>query len=164
MSDTNQKVKENKGLVGMVITEFFPEYLGDEEMFQTGLIGLWKAVESYKKGKQAFSTYAVLLIKRKIIDEIRKRERKKEKEKGVEFIELDKLFDDLELSMLLGKEEEGYEEVEISSLLMTKDKLTNSVMNLFTMGYSTKEIATILKTRESFVKEVADEIKRNLVN
>lgn len=50
----------------------FPAHINIEDMYSTGIIGLIKAVEKFDPTlKNKFSTYAILLIKGAIIDEMR---------------------------------------------------------------------------------------------
>jgi RNA polymerase sigma factor for flagellar operon FliA len=49
-----------------------PSHVRVEDMYSTGIMGLIKAIEKYETGKNAkFETYAILLIRGAIIDEMR---------------------------------------------------------------------------------------------
>lgn len=161
-TEIEKLISENEGLINAVIKKYFPEYINDEDIYQIGMIALWKAINMCEKGGKSLTSYAVKEIKHNILDEIKKKKSlKRSLPKGVELIELDKLFDDFKLKELFGKDEEGYEEVEIRNLLQTKDKLTKDVLNLMSLGYETNEIATILKTSKSLVLEIYKEIGKS---
>jgi RNA polymerase sigma factor for flagellar operon FliA len=62
-------------LVKIVVSRLastFPKHVREDDMYSTGVIGLIKAVEKYDPERKAkFETYAQLLIKGSIIDEMR---------------------------------------------------------------------------------------------
>lgn len=68
--------EENIGLVGFTIKKFFPQLISDDDLYQVGLIGLWKATEKFNKSKAAFSTFAIKCIRNEVIMELRRRDRK----------------------------------------------------------------------------------------
>ena len=55
-------LKENMGLVYFIIQKHYPHSIGDDDVVQEALIGLWKATLSYDPSKGAFSSYAVQCI------------------------------------------------------------------------------------------------------
>lgn len=70
-------VEENLGLVRHVIKKYIssPRDMGaysHEDLFQIGCIGLWKAAQSYDPTKSRFVTYACLLIRHELYDELGK--------------------------------------------------------------------------------------------
>lgn len=65
--ETEQAVVDNQKLVHFAINRYFPGFHDDEDIFQVGWIGLWKACIGYDSSRSKFSTYAV----RCIINEIR---------------------------------------------------------------------------------------------
>ena len=85
-----KRVEEHLGLVHMVMKQYihFQNGTGSytyEDLFQVGCIGLWKATQSYVSGKSQFSTYACLLIRNEIYNELCKTKRFR-KETSVENI------------------------------------------------------------------------------
>ena len=68
-------VEENMGLVGKVIKDCLqnPSALGCytyDDLFQIGCIGLCKAAQTDRPGRGAFSTYAYILIRNEIYNEL----------------------------------------------------------------------------------------------
>lgn len=49
---------QNERLVYFVISKYYPDFLGDEDLVQECKIGLWRAVSSYDETKSTFSTFA----------------------------------------------------------------------------------------------------------
>lgn len=64
-------IEANSNLVRHVLGKYFPKYQYDEDMFQIGLIGLWKACLTYDPSKSEFSTFASVCIMNRIRHEIR---------------------------------------------------------------------------------------------
>jgi RNA polymerase sigma factor (sigma-70 family) len=78
--ELNREVLANEGLVCQEVLRFTAKRTGkatmDEDLRQEGLIGLWKAILGYDRGKgAAFSSYAVPSIRRHIQREWEKRSR-----------------------------------------------------------------------------------------
>jgi len=72
-NERNRLIEENMGLVGQVIKDRVREAHGVgihtyDDLFQIGCLGLCKAADTYKPGKDRFSTYAYILIRNEIFD------------------------------------------------------------------------------------------------
>ena len=66
-------VNENLGLVRYIVDGFQICDMGSyssDDLFQAGCIGLWKAARSYDPDKAQFQTYASILIRNAIINEL----------------------------------------------------------------------------------------------
>lgn len=74
LTEMEQKlVEENMGLVGKVIKDCVHSLApgsiyGYDDLYQIGCIGLCKAAQTNKPGRNAFSTYAYMLIRNEIYD------------------------------------------------------------------------------------------------
>lgn len=76
--DINTIIKENEKLIYFVINRSYKTFVGDEDVYQMGLIGLWHAIENFDDSKgYAFATYATKCIFNSIEMEVRSRFRKK---------------------------------------------------------------------------------------
>jgi len=89
--EQQEKVENNLGLVGKVIKDKVhglgqPGYPSYEDLFQTGCIGLCKAVMSDKGG--CFSTYAYRLIWNEICDELIRTTKLAQREQPTDTIEI----------------------------------------------------------------------------
>lgn len=72
-SERNKLIENNMGLVGRVIKDKVRDVRNIgiftyDDFFQIGCIGLCKAADTYKPGKERFSTYAYILIRNEIFD------------------------------------------------------------------------------------------------
>ena len=76
---TNQEIEQaildNESLVYFAINRYFPDLCSDEDIIQTGRIGLWKACTNYDSTKSKFSTFAVRCIINEIRMELHDREK-----------------------------------------------------------------------------------------
>lgn len=71
--DENTIIKDNLNLIRTVINKHYPKYKGDEDIFQIGMIGLWKAIKLFDESKGTkFSTFAYTAIRNEIGNELRK--------------------------------------------------------------------------------------------
>lgn len=69
-----QVVLNNIGMVGSVLKSLNLN-LFDEDLFETGLVGLVKAVNTFRKEKGVrFSTYAIPIIRNEVLHTIRKKQ------------------------------------------------------------------------------------------
>lgn len=73
-----QLVKDNLGLVGIILARYDVGYDERDDFFQIGCIGLCKAAEGFDRSKNIkFSTYAAQCIQNEILMEFRNRKTKK---------------------------------------------------------------------------------------
>ena len=71
--EIEQAVVDNQNLVRFAINRYFPGLREDEDIFQVGWIGLWKACLSYDSSKSKLSTFAVRCIINEVRMELRSR-------------------------------------------------------------------------------------------
>lgn len=67
---------QNENLVYFIISRYYPDYLGDEDLAQECKIGLWRAVTSYDETKSKFSTFASKCIVNAILQYFRNNKNK----------------------------------------------------------------------------------------
>lgn len=72
-----QLIEENMNLVYFIIHEYFPRHINDEDIVQTGMLGLCKAADTWAEDKAKFSTYAGKCIRNAICNEFTYRNRHK---------------------------------------------------------------------------------------
>lgn len=72
----NELLENNKKLVYLVLYKHFPLHVNDEDLYQIGMIGLLKAIRSYKDDTYKLSTYAARCIFNEISKELQYRNRK----------------------------------------------------------------------------------------
>lgn len=74
MDDINKAIEENTPLVYYIIRKYFPTFIHDDDIMQSGLIGLWKSLINFDSTKNIkFATFATKVIMNDINMEIRKR-------------------------------------------------------------------------------------------
>lgn len=62
-NDAKKLFEDNQKLVNYVLWHYYSKYGFDEDLYQEGSIGLWKACLTYDSSKSEFSTYAVHCIR-----------------------------------------------------------------------------------------------------
>lgn len=74
MTDREQKIIDNMGLVHYVLHKYFPLYIDNQDNIQNGYVGLIKAVDSFDESTgNTFSTYATRCIFNEIAIDLRRR-------------------------------------------------------------------------------------------
>ena len=74
MTDREQKIIDNMGLVHYVLHKYFPLYMDNQDNIQNGYVGLIKAVDSFDESTgNTFSTYATRCIFNEIAIDLRRR-------------------------------------------------------------------------------------------
>ena len=73
MTDREQKIIDNMGLVHYVIHKYFPLYIDNQDNIQNGYVGLIKAVDSFDESTgNTFATYAAKCIFNEIAINLRR--------------------------------------------------------------------------------------------
>ena len=65
--EIEKMVERNQNLISYVLSREFSSRINDEDLWQVGMIGLWRAACLYDASKGAFSTYAYYAIKSEIL-------------------------------------------------------------------------------------------------
>ena len=76
-NDAKRLFEENQKLVNYVLWHNYSQYGFDEDLYQEGSIGLWKACLTYDPSKSEFSTYAVHCIQHQILKALQSQSKKK---------------------------------------------------------------------------------------
>ena len=164
-------ITKYKDLVNMKVSKYFIIGAEKEDIYQEGLIGLFKAIKSFQDDKQnSFKTFANLCIERQLITAIKSSNRQKhmplngylslnnsafENENDVSLIEiLDSGFIEDPLDTITKKEYYKTVETQVDKHLSEFEK---QVLGQFIQGYSYNQIAEKL---ESPVKSVDNAIQR----
>lgn len=64
-------IEQNMNLVYYIIHKYYPAFSKDEDVIQSGMLGLCKASLHYDERKGKFSTYAGATIKNEIVNELK---------------------------------------------------------------------------------------------
>ena len=162
-----------KELVNMKVSKYFMVGAEKEDIVQEGLIGLFKAIKTYKREKNSsFKSFANMCIERQLITAIKSSTRQKhmplnsylslnasaydnEEENGIELINtLDNKMVEDPLETVMKKE--YYEQIE-SSIEKSLSTFEKQVLDGYVKGYS---YVTIAKQLDSPVKSVDNAIQR----
>lgn len=137
-----QLIEDNMNLVYSLISKEYPTYLGDEDIIQTGMLGLCKAADKWDESKCNFSTFAWYCIRNAIIDEFRARV----KHQGVLSLDYEVNGEDGERasfgSFIVGQEDVGYVDIDVNVKQLTPTQL--KVFELYRRGVPTNKIASTL--------------------
>ena len=139
---TDELIQENENLVHFVLQRKYPTRANDDDAIQSGLIGLWKAIQQYEPERNIkFSTYAYRCISNEILTFIRKESRQTQ-------LTLMPLTDDVEDSNQLPKYDMQQEEqlslidaLTYTDALLDEDKF---LLRLYLEGYSVTDVGKIL--------------------
>ena len=71
--NNQQLVEENMNLVYFLINKHYPTFILDEDVIQSGMLGLCKAADTWDESKSEFSTYAGRCILNEIYNEFSRR-------------------------------------------------------------------------------------------
>ena len=157
-------------------SKFYMQGYDKEDIIQEGMIGLFKAIIDYKKGKSSFKSFAGLCITRKIISALKSSKRQKhiplnssislDSEDIINpdgFI-ADTTSDEKKLnpeSIIIGKENLEYYESVIKETLST---LEQNVLKYHMQGLSYKDIAQLLSKDIKAVDNAVQRIKKKLIS
>lgn len=134
-----QLIQDNMGLVYHVIQQKYPTFIGDEDLIQSGMVGLCKAAESFDPTVGKFSTFAYWCI----LNEIRRDFVSRFKHKGVLSLDYPAEVDGEKVKIgdiIVGDEDVGYVD-------LTDNSLTNrqkEILDLYQRGLNGVEIASVL--------------------
>ena len=121
-------------LVYYIVSKEYPTYIHDEDIIQSGMVGLCKAAESWDETRSKFSTYAGKCIKNEINQEFIKRKPHSKVLSLDTPIGEDSTFGD----MLVGEDDIGF--IDDATFVTELSKDERYILYLDKQGYSTEEI------------------------
>lgn len=148
-----QLIEDNIKLVYLIVSKEYPTFFNDEDIIQSGMVGLCLAAEKWDETKSKFSTYAGQCIRNEIRREFQKRK------KYGNPLSLDKSVkndgDDCTFAdFIIGNEDVDYVDFEsFYDVLTPREK---EVISLLQEGYKEKEIANKLQ----LARQVVNKYKR----
>ena len=132
---SNKLVEDNIKLVYHIISRDYPTYIKDEDIIQSGMLGLCKAAK-YWKEQGLFSTYAGKCIRQEICQEFIRRK------KHAQVISLDTRIgeeDDTLVDVIVGDSDVQF--IDDNGFYRTLTNIEQDIWELKSKGYSTCEIA-----------------------
>lgn len=146
------------GLVYSLISREYPQYIHDEDIIQSGMLGLCRAAELWDESKSKFSNYAWYSIRTAIIGELNSRA----KHKGVLSLDYEVTGADGDKvpfgSFIVGQEDVGYVDTDVNFELLSPTQI--KVFELYRIGVPTKEIASILGVSRQCVWQAMRKIRK----
>ena len=153
---TNNLVKENMNLVYHIIHKEYPTFARDEDIVQSGLLGLVKAANTWDSKLAKFSTYAARCIRNEIYQEFKRRKRSSTP------VSLDAIVgDNSRLEELVCRDDQTINGIVEHSDFC--DKLSNdelTLLNMYKLGYDTTEVSEITGYNIQKVRQIYRSIKR----
>ena len=151
-----QTVENSMNLVPLVVWRHFASFAYDEEISSIGYLALCNAALTWDESKGTFSTYACVLIRNAIRNELKKRNR------APQSISLEtEIYEDMPLEEIL----EGGDEIEITDIstekfLKSLSDLERKILDLRCRGYRIKEIEKITELTFNEIKYLRRKIKK----
>lgn len=147
MKNREELITENINLVYSIVSKEYPTYIHDDDIIQSGMLGLCKAAQYWDEKKSKFSTYAWRCIRNEINNEFISRKPHSNN------ISLEtKVGEDLTLGeVLMGDDNVPYLDQDTFLQQLTEDE--RNVFSLYRVGVPTEEIAescemSLQKTRK----------------
>lgn len=129
MTDREQKIIDNMGLVHYVIHKHFPQYMANQDIIQNGYVGLIKAVDSFDESTgNTFSTYASRCIFNEIAMDLRRR---------------NKYAKDISLHAVLAEGDTRDDPLTIEDILSYEDDYTPLYIQEFVQCLDEREITVL---------------------
>ncbi len=153
-----QFFEENMNLVYYTISRYYPANIGDDDIIQEGMLGLFRAVNDYNPEKGAFSTYAIRKIRGAISNEFKKAAYK------VPTVSLDGLREDDSgddfalIDLIVGDPDEGYTDwTPLMKKLTDQEKV---VFNGLLEGNTQSDMARAMGLSRQRVEQIMRKIKK----
>ncbi len=161
--EIEKQISDNQNLIYFVIKNNFPFLIQDEDIVQSGMIGLWKACISYDEAKSAFSTYAITCIKNEINYELRKRQKYERLDVSISLNDRFETDGDQKIELIdtIPDEDNEYSVIDYD-LSFLKDKISErdyKIFIKFANGMSMSDIAKEIKLTRSRVSFIINEIR-----
>lgn len=162
--EIEKAVIDNDKLVYYVVNRKFPWLLGDEDIVQYGMIGLWKACKAWDSDKGTLANLAIRCIQNEILMEIRRRKQ----QNRLVAVSLDEPQNEesdsktnISIADMLAFEEPGFVDIEYN-VPEFKNKLNqreNIVLSEIMNGVSQQDIADSMCISRSYVSRIVKNIR-----
>ena len=151
--DKQRLMEDNINLVYYIVSHDYPSYIHDDDIVQSGMLGLCMAADRYDPEKGKFSTYASKRIRGEINNEFIRRKKHSVAVSLDTPIGNDGTLEDV----LMGQNDVDYIDHSFYSQLTTEEQ---TVFNLSNVGYSSDEIANITNLNIQKVQKILRLIKK----
>ena len=156
--DREKLAEDNMNLVYYVIRKYYPTFIANEEVVQSGMYGLAKACKTFDPDKGIkFSTYAVKGIRTYVLDAIDKEIKRTNQEISLD-AELNNAFNIQ--SILVGEDDVmDVSLLDAETFVGTLNEREKIIVNLQKDGYTQREIAEILGVTYQRIGQIHRRIK-----
>ena len=172
--DINELIKENEGLIYYTMNRYFytttSEFDIKEDMIQVGRIALYKAIQTYDEDRTEFSTYAVRVIKSKMINFLQNDLYKYVSKGGLKSIHNNEGLDEDSEKMRdrnMGRMDDDTE-VNANELLdfikKYKDERAYKIVCLLSEGYTYEEIGDMLDLSKQRINQIITKLRKHLID
>ena len=145
----NNLVEENMNLVYHIISKDYPTFLHDDDIVQSGMVGLCKAANTWDSSRAKFSTYAGRCIRNEIYQEFLRRK------PHTKNLSLDAKMGDATTfgETLVGEEDINYADDGAFTDSLSEDE--RDIFRMDNMGFGTDEIADVMNiSRQKVCKTI----------
>lgn len=172
VKNINEMIKENEGLIHYTLKRYFytttSEFDIYEDMVQVGRIALYKAIETYDETRTEFSTYAVKVIKSKLINFVQNDLYKNFSKGGLNKVhDTEGIDDDKVRERIVGRFDD-HSNVETNELLDYikdyKDERAYKIVCLLSEGYTYEEIGNILDLSKQRINQIITKLRKHLID
>lgn len=149
----NSLIEENMPLVYYIVSHYYPTFIRDEDVIQSGMLGLCKAANTWDSERGLFSTYAGRCIRNEINQEFIRRK------PDAKTVSLSGTNGD---NITLEEALVGEEDVPSTDYAEFRETLTafeNEILDMESMGYSSDEMSKVLGLSVSKVRQTSRLIK-----
>lgn len=172
VKNINEMIQENEGLIHYTLKRYFytttSEFDIYEDMVQVGRIALYKAIETYDETRTEFSTYAVKVIKSKLINFVQNDLYKNFSKGGLNKVhDTEGIDDDKVRERIVGRFDD-HSNVETGELLdyikNFKDERAYKIVCLLSEGYTYEEIGSILNLSKQRINQIITKLRKHLID
>ena len=149
IDDIDRLVTENERLIRHVIWTRFPKFAFDDDVIQTGRIGLWNAARTWDKGRAPFQSYAVACIINAISVYLRYENRYA-------------AASEASVREFLPSESEDLRYLDLDGWLRSMDKTKRLIARCRLLGYTQEEIAKITGTTRQNIQSHLRKMRKSI--
>lgn len=166
LTELKKRFEENSSLVGYIYHRNFSEYSTyQEDLFQEGYMGLWKACVTFDETKSVqFSTYACTCIKRTMLTYIQRFILK-----HTNNISFDSIVSEdgegrqLYLSDVIGLDDDPTERCFVDDCIQKLPELKKTIIQKLIEGYTQDEVAELLHISQTSVCRCLNQFRKILL-
>lgn len=159
MSMSQKLVEDNIGLVYYLINRYYPTFITDEDVIQSGMLGLCQAANTYDESRGVtFASYASKCILNEVINEFERRKRYQ----GVISLETKRFSGDMDSDtigdFLIGDEDIDY--IDYDAFYNQLSPQNKELVDLKRIGLTARDIAHMKGCSEQAITKRLRKLRR----